>query len=108
MVDNVYDSQESVIFWKFIDIKEWCQIKSNIHVSHGGVSYGDSKINFLQALAWWVTDLTLWGKIIDLNNFKTDIISGAIDKSQLEFEYTRDGKGRLSKPKEFSHEHWTQ
>ena len=107
-MDDGYDSQESVLYWEFIDIKGWCQLKSKIPASRGGVSYGDRKIKFLQALAWWVTDLTLWGKIIDLNNFKTDIISDAIDKSRLEFEYTRDGKGRLSKPKEFSHEHWTQ
>ena len=52
LVDDGYDSQEYVIYWKFIDIKEWCQLKSNIHASRGGVSYGDRKINCLQALAW--------------------------------------------------------
>ena len=68
LVDNGYDIQEPILYRKFIDIKEWCQIKSKIPASRGGVSYGDKKINYLQSLAWWVIDLTLRGKIIDLNN----------------------------------------
>ena len=51
-----------------------------------------------------MTDLTLRGKIIDLNNLKTDILDDAIDEPRIDFEDTRDGKGELSKPKEFSHE----
>ena len=57
----------------------------------------------LQDLAWWVTDLTLRGKIIDLNNFKNDILSDDIEDSWIDFEDTRDGKGYLSKTKELSH-----
>ena len=52
--------------------------------------------------------MTLWGKIIDLNNFKTGILDDAIQYSRLDFEETRDGKGEMSKPKEFSYEKWTQ
>ena len=74
----------------------------------GGVSYGDRKIKCLQALNWWVVDLTLWGKITDLNNFKTDIIADTIEDSRIDFEDTRYRKGDLSKPKEFSHEKWNQ
>ena len=48
--------------------------------------------------------MTLRGKIIDLDNFKTYIIADVIEESQLYFEDTRDGKGELSKPKIFSHE----
>ena len=70
------------------------------------MSHGDRKINCPQALAWWVTYLTLWGKIININNFKTDIISGAIEESWLDFEDTRDGKWGLSNTKELSHENW--
>ena len=65
-------------------------------------------IKHLQALAWWVIDLTLWVDIINLNNFKNDILADAIEESQLDFEDKRDGKGELRKPKEFSHEKWTQ
>ena len=46
--------------------------------------------------------------MIDLNKFRTDIISDAIEYSWIDFEDTGDGKGHLSKPKEFSHENWTQ
>ena len=59
-------------------------------------------------MAWWVTDFTLRGNIIDLNNFKNDIIDDAIEQYRLDFEDTRDVKGYLNKPKELSHEKWTQ
>ena len=52
--------------------------KTKIPESRGGGSYGDRKINGLQSLSWYVTYLTLRGKIIDINNFKTDILAGAI------------------------------
>ena len=107
-MEDGYESQESVLYWKFTVINEWCQLKPKIPVSRGGVSYGDRKIKFLQELDWWVTNLTLQGKIINLNHFKTDIIADAIEESRLDFEHTRDGKGELSKPKEFSHEKCTQ
>ena len=55
-----------------------------------------------------MTDLTLRGKIIDLDKFKIDILADAIDESRIDFEDTIDGKGGLSKTKEFSHEKWTQ
>ena len=64
LVDDVYENQESVIYWKFTDFKEWCQLKSKIPASRGGVYYRDKKIKFLQALDWWVIDLTLLGKLL--------------------------------------------
>ena len=100
LVDNGYDSQQLVLYWEFINIKEWCQLKSNIPASRGGIFYGDRKINCLQALAWCVTYLTLRGKVININNFKTDILADAIEESRIDFEYTGYGKVELSKPKE--------
>ena len=47
--------------------------------------------------------MTLRGKIIDLNNFKTDIIADAIEDPRLDFEEKRYGKGEMSKPKYLSH-----
>ena len=56
-----------------------------------------------------MTDLTLRGRIIDLNNFNTDILDNYIEESRLGFEDTTDGKGGGEiKPKEFSHEKWTR
>ena len=106
-IDARYDSQESVIYWKCTDIKEWCPLKAKIPASRGGVSYGGRKIKCLQALAWWVTDFTLRGKIINLNNFKNDILTDAIEESRIDFEDKRDGKEELRKTKDFSHEKWT-
>ena len=53
-----------------------------------------------------MTDLTVQDKIIDLNNFKTDIFAYAIEDSRVHFEDTGYGKGELSNPKYFSHEKW--
>ena len=53
-----------------------------------------------------MTYWTLQGKIINLNNIKTDILADDIDYYRLNFEDTRDGKGETSNPKEFSHEKW--
>ena len=64
LVDNGYDSQESALYWKLTDIKEWCQLKSKILVISGGVSYGDRNMKLLQELALWVTYLTLRVKIL--------------------------------------------
>ena len=108
LVVDRYDSQETVLYWKFIDIKEWCHIKAKVPASQDGVYYGYSKVKCLQALDLWVTDLTLRGKITDINNFKTDIISDAIEEQRLYFEDKRYGKGDLRKTKELSHEKWTQ
>ena len=52
--------------------------------------------------------MTLKGKILDLNHFKTDILADSIEESRLDFEDTRNGKGGLIKPKEFSHKKWDQ
>ena len=51
LVDDGYDSQESVLYWKFTYIKEWCQIKAKILASRGGVYYEDRRIKCLQELA---------------------------------------------------------
>ena len=47
--------------------------------------------------------MALRDKIIDLNNFKTDIIAYSIEESRVYFEDTIYGKGGMSKPKDFSH-----
>ena len=55
-----------------------------------------------------MTDLILQGNIIDLNNFKADILSDAIEDSWLGFEDTRDVKRELSNTKDFSNENCTK
>ena len=61
LVDDGYDSQEYVLYWKFTYIKEWRQLTANVPAICCGVSYGETKIKCLQALAWWMTYLTLRG-----------------------------------------------
>ena len=99
LVEDRYDSQESVLYWKLTDIKYWFQLKAKISASRGEVSHVDRRIKFLQEMAWWVTNLTPQSKIIDLNSFKNDILDDAIEDTWLDFEYTRYGKGVLSNPK---------
>ena len=72
-------------------------------MSRIGIISGYRKIKFLQALDWWVMDMTLWSKTINVNNFSSGIISGTIAEYQFEFECKRKGKGELSNPKEFLH-----
>ena len=55
-----------------------------------------------------MADFTLRGRIIDINNFKTDIFDNAIEDSHIDFEITRDGKGELITHKEFSYGKWNQ
>ena len=74
-------------------------MKYKIPTSHSGIYFGYIKIKFLQALVWWVIYLTLQGKNIDLNHFKSDVLSDAIEYSRINFEDTVDGKGDLSNPK---------
>ena len=47
------------------------------------------------------------GKVIDINNFQTDILADVSEESRIVFYYTIYVKGVLSKPNEFSHEKWT-
>ena len=61
LYDDVYDTIFAIIHWKYEKIREWCTTKSKLTTTRGGSSYGDQKIKFLQALAWWATDLTLRG-----------------------------------------------
>ena len=75
------------------------QLKSKIPASCGGVYYGDRKIKCLKALDWQATDVTLRSKIINVNNFKTDIIADAVEDYWIDFEDIRYGKGETSKPK---------
>ena len=93
LVDDGYDSQASFLYWRFTDIKEWCQLKCKIPTSCSRISYGYMKIKYLQEMDWRVTDLMLRGKIIDLNHFETDILADAIEESWLDFEDTRYVKG---------------
>ena len=46
-----------------------------------------------------MVDFILQGKIMDINNFKTDIIAVAVEDSRLDFEYKRYGKVEIIKPK---------
>ena len=69
------------MYWKFIDIKECCKLKSKIPVSRSGIYFGDIKINCLQSLVWWLIELTLRGKNMYLNHFNSDFLSDVIEES---------------------------
>ena len=38
LVEDEYDTQYAVLYWKFTDIKEWCHLKSKTPMSYGGIS----------------------------------------------------------------------
>ena len=61
LAEDRYDTQGILLYWKFIEIREFCQLKYNIPVISSCIAFRDRKIKFLHALAWWVTDIMLWG-----------------------------------------------
>ena len=81
--DDRYDTISTIIHWKYDKICEWCKTKSRLTTTRGGASYGDQKSNFLQALSWWATDLTLKGKHISIVDFDATMMADCIDESKL-------------------------
>ena len=63
LVKDGYDTQNTVLYWNFTDIIEWCKLKANIPVIRVGIYFGDNKINYLKELTWWGAYLTLQGEI---------------------------------------------
>ena len=57
--EDGYGTTYTILYWKFTDIRDWCQLKAKLPVSCGGLYSGDRKIKCLQSLACWMTDLTL-------------------------------------------------
>ena len=49
--DDGYDTISTIIHWKYDKIREWCTTKYTLKNTTGGASYGERKINCLQALA---------------------------------------------------------
>ena len=45
--EDVNDTQDAVLYWKFTEIKEFCQLKANIPANPGGIYFGDRKIKCL-------------------------------------------------------------
>ena len=76
-------------------------MRYKIHVIYGGISFRDRKIKCLQALAWWLMNLTLLSKNNDLNRFKSDVLFDKVEDSQLKFEKPEMVMGSWLKPNIF-------
>ena len=61
LVEDIYDTQDELLCWKFTDLKYWCYLKPRIPVIRGSISFRYRSINSLQALDWWVIDLMIRG-----------------------------------------------
>ena len=99
--DDGYDTIYTIINWKYDKIRKFCTTNSNLTTTRRENSYGDQKIKCLQALAWWVTNLTLRGQHIFLADFDAFIMEDYIDEAKLDYE---DGKKYpyTKKPDKFS------
>ena len=99
--DDGYDTINTIIHWKYDKIRKFCTTNSNLTTIRRENSYGDQKIKCLQALAWWVTNLTLRGQHIFLADFDAFIMEDYIDEAKLDYE---DGKKYpyTKKPDKFS------
>ena len=102
---NGYDTISTIIYWKYDNICEWCTTKSKLTTTRGGASYGDQKIECLQTLTWWATNLTLRDKHIVLADFDVIMMVYCIYEAKLYYE---DGKKdpEIKKPDNFSHSKW--
>ena len=79
-----YYNISNIVHWNYDDIHEWFTTKSKLKTTRGGSSYGDLKIKYIQALAWWATDLTFRGKHIDPSDFYDTIMVDFIDREKLD------------------------
>ena len=64
-----YNNAESVIHWEFDDIRKWDADKSKSTDDQGRFIYWDRRINCLQVLVYWITDMLMRGKTIVLDKF---------------------------------------
>ena len=103
--DDAYEKRSTIKHWTYDTIREWFTTKSNLTTTRGGDFYGDQKINCLQALAWWATDLTFRGKQTVLDDFDDTMMADCIYEANFEHE---DGKkdSDTKKPDKFSHSKW--
>ena len=107
IAEDGYDDRDTMLYWKLSDIRECCELKSNIPVIHVELLLGDTNIKCLQALSCWAKDLTFRGKDIDLNHFNGNIMSEATDKSGLDYKYTTYGRVELDNPKKLFNKNGT-
>ena len=100
--NGVYDKIYTIIHWKYGQIREWCPTNFKLTTTRGGATCGDTKIKFIHALAWWETNLTLWGKHIDLDDFDTTMMEDCTDEAKFDY---KDGKKDpdIEKTENFSH-----
>lgn len=104
--EDGYDTIDCLIHWKFSDIRDWCELKTKLPATRGGVTYGDRKIKVLQALAWWATDRHLRGKPINLNELDRNQLEICIEEAQLEHDDSKKSHD-TEKPSKFTHDTWT-
>ena len=79
--------------------------KSKLTTTIGVATYEYRRIKFIQASAWWATDLTLRGKQIDPVDFNVTMMDDCIDEEKLGYE---DGEKNsyIEKPNQLSHRKW--
>ena len=82
LYNDGYYSIYTIIHWKYDKIREWCTTKSKLTTTLGGAYSGDLKIQCLQVLAWWSTDLTLRSKHIVLDDFDSTLMEYFIDETK--------------------------
>ena len=74
-----------IINWNYNEIRERCTTKSKLTTTRVKVSYGDQKINCIQSLALWATNLTPRYKQIILSDFDATIMADCIDEAKLDY-----------------------
>ena len=64
-----YDNAQSVIHWKFDNVRNWDIDKAKLAATRGRCSYGDMRIKCLQGLICWITYMMMLGNPVVLVDF---------------------------------------
>ena len=105
LYNDRYDTISTIIYWKYDKIHDWFTTKYKLTTTRGGASYGDHKIKFLQALAWWATDFTARVKQIFLACSDATVMVYCIYQANLDYEDMKKAP-YIEKPDKFSDSKW--
>ena len=84
LINDGYDTPDSIKHWKYNRIRDWAEKKATLAVAAGRCTYGDCKIKCIQALSYWCTRKALMGD--ELSSIVDDFDIATLNESIIEAE----------------------
>ena len=109
LINDGYDTADSVKHWKFNRIRDWAEKKASLAAAAGRCTFGDRKIKCIQGLSYWCTKTSLMGigLVNIVNAFDIAVMNDSITEAELEYEDSKKDSD-IDKPEKFSYEKWNQ